>query len=106
MLRPYIYSGRANNWYFSRTTSTNACTASRSANSIQQWRTPSNNAPSRTACLMTRGNPFVALISCSSNPDNTNVPLKPDCMGCRAELPAPDLVHPDPFPGRAEVDDL
>ena len=68
MLRRYFsrsrldYSGLANNWYFSRTTSENACTASRSANSIQQCRTPSSNAPSRTACLMTRGNPFVALM--------------------------------------------
>ena len=53
------YSGRANSWYFSRTTSTNAWTPSRSANSIQQCRTPSNTVPSRTACLMTRGKPLV-----------------------------------------------
>src|ERR1043166_3157992 len=77
------YSGRANTVYFRRTTSTNACTDSRSANSIQQWRTPWTTVPSRTACLITRGSPFVALISCSSGPDSTNVPLTPDCIGWR-----------------------
>src|SRR5207237_6331050 len=77
------YSGRASSWYFKRTTSTNACTPSRSRNSIQQWRTPWVSVPSRTACLMTRGKPLVAPISCSSSPDKTNVPLTPDCMGWR-----------------------
>jgi len=80
---PRPYSGRANNWYFSRTTSTNAATVSRSGNSIQQCRTPPVTVPSRTAYLTMRGSPFVAPISCSSASVRTNVPLTPDSIGCR-----------------------